>query len=318
MASSPDSVSKSQDLKKKLLAEMKLASAEAPLLPNQCPRHSSVILYQCKVDNELLCTFCLLENHNGHAIDAISSKFDFSVCHEDFGKKLQEASEMLIDLEKLDSHLTSAQARIHGDLERISSEICAQKMDQLHAEIDKIRAQIQDTLSEAFKERMSFLCQKKFEVQGLIRNLTIGKEQLQQLYEKKQTIQSCVMFEELSRLMEQVEYMYPTYNGNMGSPLIVVSHIDLERIEASLSSHQPQVFARNPWRKPQRRRKVLNPKKELIKGTDVQVLWNNSNWFVGRIINSRDAEVEITYPGCPSKWDEWIPIDSYRLAFEDI
>ncbi len=37
------------------------------------------------------------------------------------------------------------------------------------------------------------------------------------------------------------------------------------------------------------------------------------HWCHAKIINAADNQVQITFPGCSAKWDEWLPTTSDRL-----
>jgi hypothetical protein len=281
----------------------------------RCVLHESTIIYQCEADGEFLCPYCLISNHNGHRVTLLASRFDQAKNNSEFEEIFHKASDTRTQLEELKRHIEESQKKLSQDFESINEEFCYEIFEALEEYIDELKRSVREKVNNAFGEKMRFLCQKRFEIETLVENLGAAQDFLKTASESGMVVNSLVLSQEIKRMLCEIDQISPTYNGYLSGSFVRINSKEFDKIEDIIS--QPiSRYIQVAWETPLRRRKVSKPS-TLSTGDCVQVLWNESVWYTGYIVEIKGEKIKVSYLGWSEKWDEWLDKTSLRICLND-
>jgi uncharacterized Zn finger protein (UPF0148 family) len=220
----------------------------------RCSMHSSMIIYQCEVDGEFLCPYCLIYNHNGHRVNSLNDRFSIALENLEFSKQEQFAADVKTKFEELRNELEQNQKKLHQDYEYVSEMYCYNLFEALETRLHELKTAFREKVSSAFKEKMSFLCQKRFEVQTLLENLDTSQLYLKNALDAGLVVNSLVISQQIDRMIQEFDLISPIYQEYLSGRFLRINKEQLQTLENILSQTLSQ-FIQVTWQTPSRGKK---------------------------------------------------------------
>lgn len=298
-----------------MLRQWQLIDCQNSAISQVCSLHSSKYMYRCEADGNFVCCDCVAKEHNGHSLKSIADIHGDFLSKSQFQDDISHCCFLLKQYKILDDEIYQLQNSLHQEKEKLCEDICHRYFNELLATIEGMQQRARKTIESTFNEKMAFLCQKKFEIRVLTKNLEVTRDSLQYAIEGRSPVETILIHQDLQKQIHFLEMLSPTYCGFGGKTLVTLNYDELNKFKHAMENQSISAFVKPTWKLPGRRRTIPNPATDLFKGMRLQVLWKNHWWYLAEIKAVNESSICITYPGWPGNWDEWISRSSNRLAF---